>query len=191
MSGIEVLERLRQEAIDEVAPFYVKHGNARLYHVFWMSSGVPITCLCGKYTLSSDDSTQDKEKIHQYLGAKTVVKTNPTLRLPVMAIVPPEEVAKACLRRHDHLIDLKVEAKRESLKAELRKIGDDLEEIIGDHVFLAIHTLDTEPLHRLADVIGLLVVDAEIMRMLKKHRPAETETLLKGLETEKKGGNSP
>ena len=184
MSGIGALEQLRQEAIDEVNPFYVKHGKARLYHVFWMSSGVPMTCLCGKYTLSSDDSTQDKEKIHQYLGAKTVVKTNPTLRLPVMATVPPEEVTKACLRRHNHLIDLKFEASKTALQTDIKKIGDDLEEILNEYTFLAIHTLDTEILHKLVEVVGL-VVDAENMRALKKYRPTETEALLKGIGKEK------
>lgn len=162
---MSVEEKLRREAVDEVSPLYVRmkpHAGSK-YHVFWFME-TPMRCKCGAYTLSTS-TPLDRE-----------------VSTPVRP--PDDKLVKKCIRRHDHLIDLKFEARKAALQADIKKIGDNLEGIVREYAFLAVHTLDTETLHRLVNMVGL-VVDAEIMRTLKKHRPAETEALFEGIGKEK------
>jgi len=173
----EIDKKLRQEILDELSPLYMKPRPNSKFHIFYTGS-TPMKCRCGHYTIKNDSDFEHNGKIYPAAMRGGV---GPEIR----ATSPPNrEVANACLVRHEHEVRRRTEAKRFGLQKDIEKIGSDLQEIIGEYIFVAVHTVDIDMLDRLRINVGNLV-DAEVLRTLRRLRPKELEALKNSITTVK------
>lgn len=179
MSMEKALAQLRQETLDESMLFYVKPNKARMYHIFYQSRGTPMRCLCGSYTLTIAD-VQFRKKNGVLESVDTIMEN-----IPVKVKVPTEEVNAECQHRHESTLELLVKLKKEKLQDELRKMGDDIVDIVRDQVWMYALTLDTEEIHHIVNALED-VVDAQKMRTLQRLKPVEIKALFKSM-----GGGEP
>jgi CTP synthase (UTP-ammonia lyase) len=159
MSMKKALEELRQETLSEMGVFYAKPTGSKIDHIFYLlepDTEDTIRCRCGSYAVT--------------------LATNQSLR----ASMDKWGVSKKCLHRHEAEVEKRTLVKKAKLRSDLRKMGEDIVDIVRENVWMLALTLDTEEIHHIVNAIGD-IVDAQKMRTLQRFKPEETKALFKSM----------